>query len=162
MIATTQQRAPLIFTTADRPSLPVTIDGKEYILCEATADIAAEYRSVTMRGAKFDADGKAYSAPENIGESLLVLLAGCLYRMTKGGKQCVTQRFIKELPSPVSEALHEACLDLNPLLRNQLTRKQVVKQIERMQEQLARMDEAAANSTEGNLPTPEEEAKNLQ
>lgn len=100
--------------------LAVTIGGREYVLREASAEAARQYRNAASKGMKFDGNGKPVSLGDNPADAELLLVSQCLFeRYPHNGEtreRPVQPNTVKAWPDRVTKALFGKCKDLSPFI----------------------------------------------
>lgn len=113
--------------------VPVVINGEEYVLREASAAAAKEYRNAALKSFKMGLEGR----PESIigdglagAEPLLVSL--CLFK--KGATNPVGSKFVDALPSRVVKPLFEKAKEISDLGEGEETVKDLEERIAKLKE----------------------------
>lgn len=104
---------PIVFDTVKRKEVPVTLEGTQYILRQASGDVAARYRNMVTKCTKLR-DGKV-SGLEGVGDVEPQLVAWCLFRQTDNGEQCVPLQEVRSWNEEVVRTLFDVAKDISNL-----------------------------------------------
>lgn len=146
--------------------VPFKLFGRDYILREPSEDAAAKFRNANLKGLRMQ-DGKV-SGAEGLADSQKLLLSQCLYYADKDGnlpldkdgdpdpRFLVAVQRVGKWPARVAKPIFERAKELGKLAEDE-TEESLVKQIAKLQEQLARKrgEDPAKNAP---APTPDTSA----
>lgn len=100
--------------------LAVTIGGKDYVLREASAEAARQYRNASTKGMKFDGNGKPMSLGDSPADAESLLVSMCLFERYEHNGQTkdrpVQLSTVKTWPDRVAKNLFAKCKELSPSL----------------------------------------------
>jgi hypothetical protein len=94
--------------------VPVRMGGRRYLLREATAAAACQYRNAVLRSTRLDQDGKPEYV-DGLADAGPVLVAGCLFEVDGDGLKPVPLATVRGLPSRVQEQLFDRAKRLSEL-----------------------------------------------
>ena len=115
--------------------IPVTIDGKAYVLREASEAAAVQYRDITINGAKMQ-DGKVVGV-HGISRAEPTLVSLCLFEKGDKGEVAVAFATVASWPARVVKDLFENAKRISHLNEEEETVETLEKQIAALQERLA-------------------------
>ncbi len=132
---------------------------RSYVLREASADAAIQYRALSARGATgVNTDGKV-SVRFDISKTVDIdvkLVAMCAWDITDNDQgKAVAEAQVRKWPSQMIRFLFDKAKEISPALNEKPTREALVKQIDSLQRQLEKLDEedASKNSHAGTPST---------
>lgn len=148
--------SPFDFANLAPAEVPVkNLFGHNYVLVEATEDAAIRFRNRAAQSAKV-ADGKVVGV-EAVADLQVLLLSMCLVELNADGSRktrpdgtswCVPQDVIRRWPSRVVRPLFEKAKEISAL--GELESPEAVrKQIDRLQDLLAEMEEGPSKNGSG-------------
>ena len=136
--------------------VPVSIEGKKYILREADGDTACRYRNACLKCTKLGPDGKAQSV-HGLADVDPFLVSLCLLQVVeladgKKNYKKVSLEFVRGRPNRVQKALFKRAKKIGKL--DEIDDKEaLLEQKKEIEEQLTRIDESkeeiAKNGSEG-------------
>jgi hypothetical protein len=125
----------------------VTFGGKNYVIREASADTARQYRNMATAGYKL-ADGKL-TGISGVADCELFLVRSCTFEANgEANDRPVTDGQVKAWPDRITKRLFTEIRRLSPSL-SEHTKESVAKQIAELQELLANMDGGDAKNAKG-------------
>lgn len=133
--------------------IPVTYQKTEYVLVEASGEVATRYQNAIFRSSKLD-DGKLVGM-DGLADASLILVSGCLFPV-KDGKRGpnVSLATVKSWPNRLVKQLFETARDMSDLGDND-TVESLEKQIAGLQKRLKTLREKGKSPEElaaGNEP----------
>lgn len=134
--------APMVFKE-EQIAIPVTVQGKEYVLKEATGDAATKYRERILRATVLGPDGKP-TKMNGVASADPYLLSLCLF--TKNGHP-VPESTIRSWSNRVYKALFERLLTISEMEVQQET----IEALEEKLTELKRQQESAKNVPDDSL-----------
>jgi hypothetical protein len=149
----------LKFDSLARTEVPVTIEGKEYVLQEATEKAASEYLDLGVSNLELS-EGKVCGMRGGAANSA-VLVSRCLFLIlaNEGGERTglksVHLDTIRAWPSRVVKPIFEAALKISGLEAKE-EKTDLLKQRKELDEKLAKIDEDAAKNDLSDTTTTSE------
>jgi hypothetical protein len=147
--------AEMVFSTLDPIKVPVRIDGKPYVIREASEAVAVRYKDLCMAAARMN-DGKV-SGVVGLAESEPVLVQGCLFELLplRGDPSDLVERpvsmaFVRALPHKVVKPLFERAQKISDLEERdtvETLRKKIKRDTERLNKLLESRAEAEEDSS---------------
>jgi len=143
--------------------IPVTMpSGKKYVLCECNEAGAAEWRNARIYGTQIEQqrDGdtqKFLRLPTDLGGIQSLLLSHCMFHTDSTGQmtgQRVERGTIQSWKSKITRKLYDKALEISDLKEEAETEEDIQKEIDRLNERLAKMregDTEAKNSQDDTL-----------
>lgn len=127
--------------------VPVSLEGKKYVLREADEDTATAYRNATIAGAKME-DGQVTGMPSNLGGVQSLLVSRCLFPLDKDGAplpNSVARKTVMGWPSRVVKPLFEKAKEISELDEDE-SLEDMVKQQAKLAKKIAKMREESAKN----------------
>lgn len=117
--------------------VPITFQGKNYILIEASEEAAVKYRNASMKAMRME-DGKLVRI-EGIADVEPLLVSLCL--VTAEGRAPISEKVIRGWPARVVKQLFDRCMEMNPDIREKPpTKESLDDQIQKLQKLRADME----------------------
>jgi hypothetical protein len=112
---------PMVFDSLEPQEVPVTIAGKQYVLREASEDVACKFRNAAMRAARMT-EGKVVGV-DGLADAEPVLVGGCLFEKvesehkgeTKVGWAAVGVAAVRTWPARIVKPLFERAKAMSDL-----------------------------------------------
>ncbi len=120
--------------------VPVKIQGKKYVLREASGDAACKWRNMLLKSTKLGPDGRPTSI-DGMADSDPYLVSLCLFEVTDKGDKAVPLHTIRAWPNRVQKDLCERAKAISCLEEQQDTKEALVEKMDRLKEQLATMED---------------------
>lgn len=102
------------FESIEPISIPVTIAGKNYVLKEATADVACKYRNIILKSTKLNVDGRVTSM-EGLADAEPFLVSLCLFEVDGDKLKPVPITTIRSWPNRIQKALFAEAKNISEL-----------------------------------------------
>jgi hypothetical protein len=94
--------------------VPVKLGGRRYVLREATAAGACQYRNAVLRSTRLGPDGKPEYV-DGLADAGPVLVAACLFELDGDGLRPVSLATVRAMPARVQELLFKRAQRLSEL-----------------------------------------------
>lgn len=126
--------------------VPVTIEGKKYVLREASEAAAADYRNASIAGAKVE-DGQLTEMPSNLAGVQALLVARCLFPLEGGepSPRPIAQNVLNGWPSRVIKPLFEKVKEISELDEDE-SLEELQKQRSKLDERIAKLKKESAKN----------------
>lgn len=102
---------PIDLGTTKLVEVPVYIDGKEYVLREASGSAVVEYRSARINATSFNEEGKTQAVRGSIVVTESLLVSHCLYL----NDEPVPQSTLLAWPARIVRALYDKVLEISEI-----------------------------------------------
>lgn len=145
----------LVFPDAKPREVPVSIEGRSYVLVEATEEDVTLYENTGARGLKFSNRGKL-SGVDRASDARAVLLAACLKEVRSDGTHgAVAEAFIRGLPSRITKPIFTVLKEMSGIDDNREeedpeSERGLIEKIDDLQAQLDKLQSAK----NGHVATP--------
>lgn len=124
------------------------INGKAYLLREATEDVACKYQNARIKELVMGPDGKP-SGLRNVADVGPYLVSLCLFEITERGEVAVPVKQVREWPSRLVSQLTDMAKKMSRL-DDEETAEALEKRIASDQEKLAKLRNGHSEQTEKN------------
>lgn len=134
-----QDTTEMVFDDISLKEISVRIGTNDYILREATGDVACKYRNAMMRSTKLNAEGQpAYV--DGFADIEPLLISMCLFQILKEGEATkripVSLANVRLLPCRVQKALYAKAVDISELAEAPDNVEELEKAIGKLQKRL--------------------------
>lgn len=130
------------------------IGGKQYVLREASADAAVQYRNAITRASRLTEDGKVATV-EGLHDAEPLLVSLCLYQAKEDGTDTnvrVPIDTIRKWTNRIQRTLFDKIMEISDL--NEQSEEALERRIAFLQKSLARVREENERRSKGNPPVP--------
>lgn len=148
------KKSELNFEDLEPRQEEVPIDGKKYLLKEASGDAACKWRNALLKATKLSPDGKV-ATMDGMADTEPLLVSMCLFEMgDNGGLKVVSLNKVRNWPHRVQRALFERAKEISELHEAGDSIEALEKQVEVLQERISKLKaEKAADEAEESDPT---------